>query len=1009
MLLCVKITNATNFYFSSSSGDDNRYVSQAQNQNTPWKSLDKLNSNFSAFKPGDSILLKAGETFYGSINITVSGTINLPIVVSSYGSGSKPVITSLTSMSNWVSIGNGIYESYNANLGSIVNMVIINNNSTAMGRYPNKGYFTIQSHNGNTSITDNNLSSSINWTGADLVVRTRHWVIDKVKITNQSGGTLQYTQPLSYEPQDNFGYFIQNDIRTLDQLGEWYYNPATKKLSVFFGNANPASYDIKVPFANTIVTLHNQDNIIFSNLAFTGSNINTFDISTSQNDQIINCDIMYAGIDAITGSSTSGIKIENNNITNSNNNAIYLGYDCASSSIRNNNIKNTTPFAGMCTSGNTTGLGIFVRGKSNLIEFNKIDSSGFTPIRFAEDYNIIKNNYITNFNFVKDDEGAIYTYNNNPGAQVNYGRKITGNIIINGIGANEGTDGNNSADGIYMDDNSGGVEITNNTITGCNNNGIYIHDAHDMVINNNTSYNNGNSQIILKYDNIAPNGVIRNIQSNNNIFFARPSTQMVARFQSIANDFSQMGVYDNNFYCRPLNDALSLLTRDANGIETNLDLNTWKSLYSKDPSSKISPVQIAGYKINSISNTNKFTNGDFTTGIEGLYVYSTATSYNAAWNSGGKRDGGAFEGNINSSSASTFSPIIAIGSIDAGKQYVLRFTAMSTKDTVFNVYLRQSGAPYNTISEVRSFHITPIRKEYEFLFSNPSSEANASIGFETAGRQLSFWLDNIKLNEASASLTNPDDSIRFECNPGATIKTITLDKNYIDVKNNKYSGSVVLQPYSSLILLLDNSAPKITLPPPTIKIVNPLANAIFNVSSNILVTTLSLSGTDGGYITKVDFYSGGVWVGSAINAPFNFTLKNLPPGNYAITAMATDNNGMTALSPAININVQTIIVSPASISNRSSIMDDNKLKEVEVKVGPNPATNKITVYTQGFKPNLPLEILIYSMDGREIKNIQTNSSTLNNQIDISSLSAGVYILRVKSGTYTISKQFIKTK
>ena len=49
-------TNATNYYFSTTSGDDNRTSLEAQNLPTPWKSIAKLNS-FS-LKPGDSVLFK---------------------------------------------------------------------------------------------------------------------------------------------------------------------------------------------------------------------------------------------------------------------------------------------------------------------------------------------------------------------------------------------------------------------------------------------------------------------------------------------------------------------------------------------------------------------------------------------------------------------------------------------------------------------------------------------------------------------------------------------------------------------------------------------------------------------------------------------------------------------------------------------------------------------------------------------------------------------------------------
>src|SRR6059058_2197712 len=88
--------NATNYYFSSSQGDDSRTSTQAQNPSTPWKSIDKLNSFFSSVKSGDQILFKCGDTFFGAISTSKSGTVSAPITFSSYGTGAKPIITGLT-------------------------------------------------------------------------------------------------------------------------------------------------------------------------------------------------------------------------------------------------------------------------------------------------------------------------------------------------------------------------------------------------------------------------------------------------------------------------------------------------------------------------------------------------------------------------------------------------------------------------------------------------------------------------------------------------------------------------------------------------------------------------------------------------------------------------------------------------------------------------------------------------------------------------------------------------
>src|SRR6476620_3091757 len=91
--------NPHKYYFSSSQGDDSRTTTQAQNPNTPWKTLNKLNSFFANLSPGDYVLFKRGDTFYGSITIKTSGTSSLPIVINANGTGTKPIISGLVTFS----------------------------------------------------------------------------------------------------------------------------------------------------------------------------------------------------------------------------------------------------------------------------------------------------------------------------------------------------------------------------------------------------------------------------------------------------------------------------------------------------------------------------------------------------------------------------------------------------------------------------------------------------------------------------------------------------------------------------------------------------------------------------------------------------------------------------------------------------------------------------------------------------------------------------------------------
>jgi hypothetical protein len=202
------VAQASNYYFSTSRGNDSRNSSQAQTPATPWKTIAKLNSFFGNLHAGDSVLFKRGEIFYGAVIITKSGSSSLPIVLGSYGRGNKPVISGLALLSSWSSSGGGIYQSRCSLCKQATKMLLINGVQQALGRYPNTSYLTYGSHTGNTSITDSQLIDSANWTGADVVIRKKRWIIDRSAITAQNGNTLNYASGTLDAPTDCFFFFF---------------------------------------------------------------------------------------------------------------------------------------------------------------------------------------------------------------------------------------------------------------------------------------------------------------------------------------------------------------------------------------------------------------------------------------------------------------------------------------------------------------------------------------------------------------------------------------------------------------------------------------------------------------------------------------------------------------------------------------------------------------------------------------------------------------------------------
>jgi hypothetical protein len=74
---------------------------------------------------------------------------------------------------------------------------------------------------------------------------------------------------------------------------------------------------------------------------------------------------------------------------------------------------------------------------------------------------------------------------------------------------------------------------------------------------------------------------------------------------------------------------------------------------------------------------------------------------------------------------------------------------------------------------------------------------------------------------------------------------------------------------------------------------------------------------------------------------------------------------------------------------------------------PNPATNKIQIQFTGISGNQKAHLSIQSLTGSKLKSIPLILSGEKIEIDISSLSAGMYILNLSADNFIIHKKFLK--
>ena len=144
------ITSAKSYYIDSENGNDDN---NGTSEKSAWKSLEKVNSW--NYNPGDTICFLRATEWTGGLIIKSSGTESNPIVYTSYGKGSAPVIknpgvesaVAIKINSDWVVVENFMVCKCHAsgisiNKGANHN-IIRNNEATKVGL----GIVVMGSHN----------------------------------------------------------------------------------------------------------------------------------------------------------------------------------------------------------------------------------------------------------------------------------------------------------------------------------------------------------------------------------------------------------------------------------------------------------------------------------------------------------------------------------------------------------------------------------------------------------------------------------------------------------------------------------------------------------------------------------------------------------------------------------------------------------------------------------------------------------------------------------------------
>jgi hypothetical protein len=788
-LVCFQYANATTYYVKAAGG-----TGDGLSDATAW-SFVKLNST--NLQNGDIVLFNRGDIFYGQLSLSSSG-----VTYDAYGSGANPIISGFKQLTSWTQSSGNIY--YVPLTVPTLNMVTFDGAVVGMGRYPKTGYLVYTSNSNNTSITGST-AIPFNPTGGEVVIRKVRWILDRQKITSVSGNTINYTSGNTYgnsgiysPSDDGNGYFVQSCMGALSQQGDWYYDAVNSRLYMYFSDA-PTNHTVQASVQVQNVFINTLSNLNFNNLDFIGGNVYGASFNASSNDAFNNCNFRQQGGDAIYALSSTGIKVNASSITDALNNGINFLVNSNSSTVTSTTLTNIGTIAGAGASGDGTQQGITISGNGTTVSNCILQNIGYNGINFSGNNALIEKNLVNTFCTVKDDGGGIYTYNGSAGV-VTTNRIVRNNIIINAIGAQAGTGWSywepwGKAAGIYLDDYSNGTQISNNGIANGGWNAIFLHNGYNNQITGNQTFNFGVTQFLVNEDIV---GVVRNNTITGNNFIAKTAAEYTSEADmTVVDNIAATGTYNTNVYGRPMDDnqTIDIYKNYSGGSTVNLTLASWKSTYSQDLLSTTSPIIYPAYFVNSVTGSNLISNSTFDSAISGV---STTGSAVASW----AVNNSLTAGSLKVVNTGTSYVVIPTGAVSSTIQYDLKFTALSSAPATINVYLRQNASPYTVLTPVTTLKLTTAAAQYECLFSNPTAQSNSSLVFESDNQSVTYSLDNIQLFQASSvTVINPDDFMIFVYNASNTASTVPLSTNYVDPQNVNYSGSVTLQPYTSLILM----------------------------------------------------------------------------------------------------------------------------------------------------------------------------------------------------------------
>ena len=322
--------------------------------------------------------------------------------------------------------------------------------------------------------------------------------ICRIKTLDQAARHVTLASDASYPIRAGDRYYFQNALEELDAPGEWYLDKQTSIL--YFWPPGPLEGKaVLAPTTRTILELGKG----VAHLTIRGFIIECGEGTAIALNDTTNCLIAANTIRNVGDYNGSGVSVNGgssngvvgNDLYEIGSHGIHLGggdrktLTPADNYADNNYIHHIGVFY-------KQGVGISMSGVGNRASHNLIHDGPRMGIMFSGNNLLLEYNHIRHVNLETEDTGAVYTggrdWISSRGTVIRY------NYFHDMLGYGHDDKGRwlspHFAWGVYLDDNTGGVDVIGNIVARCSRAGLHLHNGRDNHIENNIFVENAQQQ-----------------------------------------------------------------------------------------------------------------------------------------------------------------------------------------------------------------------------------------------------------------------------------------------------------------------------------------------------------------------------------------------------------------------------------------------------------------------------------------------------------------------------------